>query len=114
MINRITAGRFKGKIIKSDINGVYIPFGSENLYITNEFVDYLKIVNVEQNKSFLSGLIRGVLAKWFGNTAWLSAIQSAQAKSRYRIKIAYRDGTVSIFVVNSNIIDLLAVTFSFI
>ena len=76
--------------IKTDGDYVYIPFGSEHLNITNEIVDYIRMMSVEQSRSFLSGFLRGLLAKWLGNTTWLSAIQSAQAKSRYRIRIAYR------------------------
>lgn len=113
MFNRITAGRFKGKPIKTDGDYVYIPFGSEHLNITNEIVDYIRMMSVEQSRSFLSGFLRGLLAKWLGNTTWLSAIQSAQAKSRCRIRIAYRDGTASVCVVDPHIIDQLAVTFDF-
>lgn len=113
MINRITAGRFKGKFIRTDGNCVYIPFGREHLDITSEIVDHIRMMSVEQSRSFLSGFMRGLLAKWLGNTSWLSAIQSAQAKSRYRIRIAYRDGTASVCVVDSHVIDQLAVTFDF-
>lgn len=105
MINIITAGRFKGKSIRTDGDCVYIPFGSEHLDITNENVDHIKMMSAEQSKNFLSGFLRGLLAKWSENTTWLYAIQSAQAKSRYRIRKAYRDGTASVCVVNPHVID---------
>lgn len=111
MVNIITAGRFKGKRIKADSEGAYIPFGREHLDITREIVDHIRIMSVTQNRSFLSGFIRGFFAKWLGNTAWLSAIQSAQGKNQYRIRIVYRDGTASVCVIDTYVLDQLAVTF---
>ena len=113
MVNVVTAGRFKGKRIKADREGVVITFGREHLDITAEIVDHIRMMSVVQHRSFLSGLIRGFFAKWLGNTAWLSAIQSAQGNSQYRIRIAYRDGTASVCVVNARVLDRLAVTFDF-
>ncbi len=114
MVNVVTAGRFKGKRIKADSEGAFIPFGRENLGITPEIVDHIKMVSTTQNRSFLSGFLRGVFAKWFGTTAWLSAIQSAQGNSQFRIRIVYRDGTTSVCLVDSRILDQLAVTFEFV
>lgn len=114
MVNVVTAGRFKGKRIKADSEGAFIPFGREHLDITSEIVDHIKMMSMAQNRSFLSGFIRGIFAKWLGNTVWLSAIQSAQGNSQYRIRIAYRDGTASVCVVDSRVLDQLAVTFDFI
>ena len=110
MVNVVTAGRFKGKKIKADSEGAFIPFGREHLDITLEIVDHIRMMSATQNRSFLSGFIRGFFAKWLGSTAWLSAIQSAQGKSQFRIKIAYRDGTASVCVVDSRVLDQLAVT----
>mgnify|MGYP001543945776 CR=1 FL=1 len=39
MVNVVTAGRFKGKRIKADSEGAFIPFGREHLDITSEIVD---------------------------------------------------------------------------
>ena len=114
MVNVVTAGRFKGKRIKADGEWVFILFGREHLDITSEIVDHIRMMSATQNRSFLSGFFRGLFAKWLGNTAWLSAIQSAQCKSQFRIRIAYRDGTSSVCVVDSRILDQLAVTFDFI
>lgn len=114
MVNVVTAGRFKGKRIKTDGEGVFIPFGREHLDITPEIVDHIRIMSVTQNRSFFSGFLRGFFAKWLGNTAWLSAIQSAQGRSQFRIRIAYRDGTASVCVVDSRVLDQLAVMFDFI
>ena len=114
MVNVVTAGRFKGKRIKADCEGVFIPFGREHLDITPEIVDHIRMLSATQNRSFLSGFIRGFFAKCLGSMAWLSAIQSAQGKSQFRIRIAYRDGTSSVCVVDSRILDQLAVTFDFI
>lgn len=115
MVNVVAAGRFKGKRIKVDSEGAFIPFGREHLDITPEIVDHIRMMSIMQNRSFFSGFFRGFFAKWLGNTAWLSAIQSAQGnKSQFRIRIAYRDGTSSICVVDSRILDQLAVTFDFI
>ena len=114
MVNEVTAGRFKGKRIKADSEGAFIPFGREHLDITPEIVDHIRIMSAMQNRGFLSGFLRGFFAKWLGNIAWLSAIQSAQGKSQFRIRIAYRDGTASVCVVDSRVLDQLAVTFDFI
>ncbi len=111
MVNVITAGRFKGKRIKADSESAFIQFGREHLDITCEIVDHIKMMSVTQNRSFFSGFIRGFFAKWLGNTAWLSAIQSAQSKNQYRIKIVYRDGTASVCVIDADVLDQLAVTF---
>lgn len=43
MVNVVTAGRFKGKRIKTDSEGVFIPFGREHLEITPETVDYIRM-----------------------------------------------------------------------
>lgn len=114
MVNIVTAGRFKGKRIKADSEGAFIPFGGEHLDITREIVVHISMMSVTQNRSFFSGFIGGFLAKCLGNTAWLSAIQSARGNSQYRIRIAYRDGTASVCVVDSRVLDQLAVTFDFI
>ena len=111
MVNIVTAGRFKGKRIKADSEGAFIPFGREQLDITREIVDHIRMMSVTQNRSFLSGFVRGFFARWFGNTAWLSAIQSAQGKCQYRIRILYRDGTASVCVIDEHVLDQLAVTF---
>lgn len=113
MINIVTAGRFKGKRIKADSEGAFIPFGREHLDITREIVDHIRMMSVTQNRSFLGGIIRGFFAKCLGNTAWLSAIQSAQGKSQYRIRIVYRDGTASVCVIDEQVLDQLAVIFEF-
>lgn len=113
MVNIVTAGRFKGKRIKTDSEGAFIPFGREHLDITREIADHIRMVSVTQNRSFLSGFIRGFFAKWLGNTAWLSAIQSAQGKNQYRIRIVYRDGTASVCVIDEHVLDQLVVTFDF-
>lgn len=114
MVNVVTVGRFKGKRIKADSESAFIPFGREYLDITSEIVDHIKMMSMAQNRRFLSGFIRGFFAKWLGNTAWLSAIQSAQGNSQYRIRIAYRDGTARVCVVDSRVLDQLAVIFGFI
>ena len=114
MVNVVTAGRFKGKRIKVDCERVFIPFGREHLDITPEIVDRIRMMSATQNRSFLSGFIRGFFAKWLGSTAWLSAIQSAQGKSQFRIRIAYRDGTASVCIIDSRVLDQLAVTFDLI
>ena len=59
MVNVITAGRFKGKRIKADSEGAFIPFGREHLDITREIVDHIRMISETQNKSFLSGFVRG-------------------------------------------------------
>ena len=109
MVNVVSAGRFKGKRIKADCEGVFIPFGREHLDITPEIVDHIRMMS-----SFLSGFLRGFFSKWLGSTAWLSAIQSAQGKSQFRIRIAYRDGTASVCVIDDCVLDQLAVTFDLI
>lgn len=114
MVNVVTAGRFKGKRIKADCEGVFIPFGREHLDITPEIVDHIRMLSATQNRSFLSGFIRGFFAKCLGSMAWLSAIQSAQGKSQFRIRIAYRDGTASVCVIDNRVLDQLAVTFDLI
>lgn len=114
MVNVVTAGRFKGKRIKTDSEGVFIPLEGEHLDITPEIVDHIRMMSVTQNRSFLSGFLRGFFAKWLGSTAWLSAIQSAQEKSQFRIRIAYRDGAASVCVVDNRMLDQLVVTFDLI
>ena len=111
--NRITAGRFKGRIIKVAGDEVFIPFGRERLHINREIVDNIKIMNVVQNRSFLSGFLRGYFADWWfdDNAALLAAVQSARGKSNYRIKITYRDGAASICDVEADVFDQLAVNF---
>lgn len=114
MVNVVTAGRFKGKRIKNDGERVYIPIGREQLEITSEIVDHITIMSTMQNRSFINSCLRGFLARGLGNTAWLSAIQSAQGKSQFRIRIAYRDRSASVCVVDEAILDYLAVTFELI
>ena len=114
MINVVTAGRFKGKRIKADCEGVFIRFGREQLDITPEIIDHIRMMSATQNRSFRSGFIKGFFAKWLGSTAWLSAIQSAQGKSQFRIRMAYRDGTASVCVIDNRVLDQLAVTFELI
>ena len=112
MVNVVTAGRFKGKRIKSDREGAYIPFGREHLDITPEIVDHIRMMGATQNRSFINGFLR-FFPKWLG-IAWILATQSAQGKHEFRIRIAYRDGTASVCVVDSRVLDQLAVTFDFI
>jgi hypothetical protein len=114
MVNLVTAGRFKGKRIKVNSEGAFIPFGREHLDIMPEIVDHIKIISAMQNRRFFSGFLRGFFAKWLGNTAWLSAVQSAQSQSQFRIRIAYRDGTASVCVIDNRVLDQLAVTFDLI
>ena len=111
MINRITAGRFKGKRICAKGDRVFIPYGRETIEITHEIVDHIRVVSEAQNRGFTSGFLRGALARCFGRTAWLSAIQSAREKSQYRVRIAYRDGTASVGVIDTGVLDQLAVLF---
>lgn len=40
MVNVVTAGRFKGKRIKADCEGVFISFGREHLDINADYQDY--------------------------------------------------------------------------
>lgn len=74
IVNVVTAGRFKGKKIKPSIETAFIPIASERLNITHEIIDHIRLLDVVQEKSFFSGLLRGCFAKWLGKTAWLSAI----------------------------------------
>lgn len=46
MVNVVTAGRFKGKRIKADSEGAFIPFGREHLDITSEIVDHIKMMRM--------------------------------------------------------------------
>lgn len=48
MVNVVTAGRFKGKRIKADSEGAFIPFGREHLDITSEIVDHIKMMSMAQ------------------------------------------------------------------
>lgn len=113
MVNVVTAGRFKGEKIKTDGERVFIPLGRECLVITPEIVNHIRMIILAQNRRFLSGFIRGLFGKWLGNSAWLSAIQSAQSNSQYRIRISYRDGTASVCIVDNRVLDQLAVSFDF-
>lgn len=61
MVNVVAAGRFKGKRIKVDSEGAFIPFGREHLDITPEIVDHIRMMSIMQNRSFFSGFFRGFL-----------------------------------------------------
>lgn len=114
MVNVVAAGRFKGKRIKVDSEGAFIPFGREHLDITPEIVDHIRMMSIMQNRVSLA-VFRGFLLNGLATLHGYRAIQSAQGnKSQFRIRIAYRDGTSSICVVDSRILDQLAVTFDFI
>lgn len=60
-------------------------------------MEYLETI---ENRSFWSGLLRGWLGKMFGNTAWLAAIQSAKPNILHNLRVTYRDGSRSIFLVD--------------
>lgn len=100
MTNKVIAGRFAGKRIRNDDGAIYIPLSNGSLYLTPEIVSYIRVINTIQNKNFLSGLLRGLPAKLLGNTAWISAIQSAKYNYYFNIKITYRNGENSVAVVD--------------
>lgn len=108
MNNRIVAGRFSGKRIKMKNGVIYIPINGDKLELTSEIVDHVIILGTIHNKSFLSGLLRGLPAKSFGETAWLSAMQSARNKYAYNIKIVYRDRSASVVIACQAIMQNLA------
>ena len=109
--NKIIAGRFRSRKIKNADGMIYVLINGERLELTPEIVDHVRILGALQNKSFISGLVRGILAKLLGNTAWLSAIQSAKSNYDYNVKIVYRDGSSSVVVINFDIMEHLAASY---
>lgn len=79
MVNVVTAGRFKGKRIKADCERVFIPFGREHLDITPEIVDHIRMLSATQNRSFLSGFLRGFL---------LNVLAARHGYRRFRVRRA--------------------------
>ena len=67
---------------------------------------------IEESRSFISGCLRGMFANLFGKTSWLSAIQSANAKYVYHIKIIYHDGSASGCRVDIDIFEHFAVHYA--
>lgn len=109
--NKIIAGRFSGKKIKNADGMIYVLINGERLELSPEIVDHVRILGTLQNKSFFSGLIRGLPARLLGDTAWLSAIQSAKSNYDYNVKIVYRDGSSSVGVINFAIMEHLAANY---
>ena len=77
MINVVTAGRFKGKRIKVDCEGVFIPFGREHLDITPEIIDHIRMMSATQNRSFRSGFIKGF---------FLNGLAARHGYRRFRVR----------------------------
>ena len=57
MVNVVTAGRFKGKRIKADSEGAFIPFGREHLDITSEIVDHIKMMSMRDKGDSSKSLV---------------------------------------------------------
>ena len=108
MKNKIASGNFSGKKIRSKGEHVFIRIRGGRLYFTTEVVDHIKLISVIQQKSFLSGWLRGLFSKCLGISAWLSAMQSAKAKYLYTVQIVYRDGSVSVSLIDSKKLEKLA------
>ena len=112
MKNRITSGRFAGSRIKLRNGELYIEYRNERVYFSSDIVNQIQILNIEESRSFISGCLRGMFANLFGKTSWLSAIQSANAKYVYHIKIIYHDGSASGCRVDIDIFEHFAVNYA--
>lgn len=80
----------------------------DGIHIDNEIVDKLQILNVETNKKVSSGLIRGLVGKWFGHSVWISTLQSAKSNYAYICKLTYRDGTCSTVCLDTPTFQLIS------
>lgn len=108
-MNKVLAGRFFGKKIRVKHNQAKIMLNyREGIPIDSDVVEKLQMLNIETNKKVSSGIIRGLIGRCFGASAWLSALQSAKSNYIYICKLTYRDGTCSTIVLDSNLFNLVS------
>lgn len=104
MKNYVQVGRLTGAKIKyKDNNLIYEIRNREEIIIDATIVSYIENIGTIENRNFMSGFLRGFFGKFLGNTAWLSAIQSANSNMLYNLRITYCDGSRSIALVDYNV-----------
>lgn len=81
----------------------------DGIPIDRFIVQRLQIINTETNRKIFNGFIRGLIGKWFGNTMWLSAIESAKSNYQYLCKLIYQDGSCSMILVNSKVFNAISI-----
>ena len=108
-MNKVVAGRFKGKRIAiKGISPEIVIRSNERIPIDRLVVQRLQILNIEEKRKAINGFVRGYFGKMLGSTMWLSAIQSARPEYRYLCKLTFWDGSSSTILINSKTLILLS------
>lgn len=109
MMNKVVAGRFKGKkIVLKGISPEIVIQSNERIPIDRIVVQRLQLLNIEEKRKAINGFVRGYFGKMLGSTMRLSAIQSARPVYRYLCKLIFRDGSSSTVLINAKTFILLS------
>lgn len=102
-ISTVISGDYQGREIKAAWGGgVYINAkGGEKIMIDSSTVKSYEVLEIDDQKSFSSGVARGLVGgAVFGGVGALAGINSAKTMKNAKIKILFKDGKCSLLKVN--------------
>lgn len=102
-ISMVISGDYQGREIKAAWGGgVYINAkGGEKIMIDSSTVKSYEVLEIDDKKSFSSGVARGIVGgAVFGGVGALAGVNSAKTMKTAKIKILFKDGKCSLLKVN--------------
>lgn len=109
-ISIVISGDYQGREIKAAWGGkVYINSkGGEKIMIDSSTVNSYEILEIDDKKSFSSGVARGIVGgAVFGGVGALAGVNSAKTMKTAKIKILFKDGKCSLLKVNKVFYDAI-------
>ncbi len=104
--NIVVAGDYEGKVICSNIAGVYISInftGSKKVMLNKYEIETYEVITEDIRKSASSGVIRGAVGATLLGPVGLLAGLSAKNKGTYTIAIKFKDGKNSLIEIDEKI-----------
>lgn len=109
-ISMVIEGDYKGREVKIDWGAkAYINAkGRNKVFLNSSTVKEYDIIEVNDKKSFSSGVARGIVGgAMFGGVGALAGVNSAKNIMSAKIKIRFKDGKCSLLNVDKNTYDCI-------
>lgn len=105
IVSRVISGEYKDRGVLTTLKGVaYINCKhNQKIMLTPENVASYELLNVDNNKSFTSGVVRGAIGGAIaGGTGALAGVNSAKSNDSFKIKIIFKDKKASLLEVDKS------------
>ena len=109
-ISTVIAGDYKGREVKTTWGGVaYINAkGGERILIDSSTVKSYEVLEIDDKKSFSSGVARGLVGgAVLGSVGVLAGVNSAKSLQNAKIKIQFKNGKCSLLYVDKPVYEFI-------